>query len=67
MKEYKVFSAIHQLKEKGFRRSSVAKQLGINRRTVERYWDMSVEEYERQQTQICRERTLDKHHDQPLL
>jgi hypothetical protein len=29
MKEYKVFSAIHQLKEKGFRRSSVAKQLGI--------------------------------------
>lgn len=67
MKEYKVFSAIHQLKEKGFRRGSVAKQLGINRRTVERYWDMPVEEYERQQTQICRERTLDKHHDQIVI
>lgn len=37
MKEYKVYKEIQQLREKGFRKNSVAKQLGVNWRTVDRY------------------------------
>ena len=46
MKGYSVYNAIQQLKERGFKKASVARQLNLNRRTVIRYWDMSVEEYE---------------------
>lgn len=42
MKGYRVYSVIHQLKERGFKKASVAKQLNINRRTVNRYWNMTV-------------------------
>ena len=42
MKEIKVYNAIHQLKERGFKKDSVAKQLSINWRTVDRYWNMTV-------------------------
>jgi len=49
MKEYKVYKEIKQLKEKGFKRNSVAKQLGVTWRTVERYWEMGVDEYEQEQ------------------
>jgi transposase len=49
MKEYKVYKEIKQLKEKGFKRNSVATQLGLNWRTVARYWEMDVEEYEQEQ------------------
>ena len=46
MKGYSVYNAIQQLKERGFKKATVAKQLGINRRTVDRYWNMSVERYD---------------------
>ena len=48
MKGYNVYSRIQQLKEKGFKKATVAKQLHINRRTVDKYWSMSVEDYEKQ-------------------
>jgi len=48
MKGYRVYSQIKQLQEKGFSRTSVAKRLNINRRTVNRYWGMSADEYENQ-------------------
>jgi len=46
MKGYKVYSKIQQLKSLGFKRAAVAKQLKANWRTVDRYWDMSPEEFE---------------------
>lgn len=58
MKGYCVYSQIHQLKEKGFRKTTVAKMLGINRRTVNRYWDMLTDDYEINASNICRERAL---------
>ena len=58
MKGYCVYSQIHQLKEKGFRKTTVAKMLGINRRTVNRYWDMLADDYEINASNICRERAL---------
>lgn len=56
MKGYLVYSQIQQLKEKGFKKANVAKQLGINRRTVDRYWNMSADEiphYYRKKTAGC--------------
>ena len=46
MKGYKMYTQIKHLKDKGFTRHWVAKQLGIHRKTVSRYWDMPVDEYE---------------------
>ena len=67
MKEIKVYNAIHQLKERGFKKDSVAKQLDINWRTVDRYWDMTVEEYESQARQLKRGSQLDDYKDQIIL
>ena len=61
MKEIKVYSKIHELKEKGFRKDSVAKQLGINWRTVDRYWDMSPDDYNNNYDNIDRLHLLDKY------
>lgn len=64
MKGYSVYNAIQQLKEKGFSKASVAKQLNRNRRTVIRYWNMSVEEYEQKYLGLCREKALDTYRNQ---
>lgn len=37
MKGYNVYSKIQKLKEKGFKKATVAKRLHINRRTVDKY------------------------------
>ena len=57
MKGYCVYSQIQQFKEKGFKKNTVANMLGINRRTVNRYWDM-LADYELNATTICREKAL---------
>lgn len=57
--------AIKQMKERGFSKNAVAKQLGINRRTVDRYWEMSPDEYE--SLSVRRGSTLDKHRETILL
>lgn len=67
MKEIKVYSKIHELKEKGFRKDSVAKQLGINWRTVDRYWDMSPDDYNNNYDNIDRIHLLDKYRETIVL
>jgi transposase len=67
MKEYKVYNAIQQLKERGFRKDSVAKQLNINWRTVDRYWDMTADEYESQSQGLKRGSRLDDYQNQILI
>lgn len=67
MKEIKVYNAIHQLKERGFKKDSVAKQLKINWRTVDRYWDMTVAEYESQSQSLKRASQMDDYKTQILL
>lgn len=61
MKGYSVYSQIQQLKEQGFRKDAVAKSLGLNWRTVNRYWDMTVDEYEENSANICRAQLLDEY------
>ena len=65
MKGYRVYMAIRQMKERGFSRNAVAKHLGINRRTVERYWEMAPDEYEA--LSVSRSSALDKHREIILL
>ena len=67
MKGYSVYSQIQQLKEKGFKKSAVAKQLNINRRTVDRYWNMKAEEYELNSANICRTKVLGEYENIILL
>ncbi len=43
MKGYSVYHSIKQLKDQGFKKAAVARSFGINRRTVDRYWDMSLD------------------------
>lgn len=63
MKGYSVYSKIHQLKERGFRKDTVVKSLGINWRTVDRYWNMTLDEYESNVTTVCKARLLDDYLD----
>jgi len=44
MKEWKM-CRIHQLKESGFKKAQVAKKLGINVKTVYKYWELQPDEY----------------------
>lgn len=67
MKGYSVYSQIQQLKEKGFKKSAVAKQLNINRRTVDRYWNMKADEYELNSANICRTKVLGEYENTILL
>ena len=59
MKGYSVYNSIQQLKEQGFKKATVARKLEINRRTVDRYWDMSVDEYQEMHCNVRRKQTLD--------
>jgi len=63
MKGYSVYSKIHQLKERGFRKDTVAKSLGINWRTVDRYWNMTVDAYESEVATVFKARLLDDYRD----
>ena len=64
MKGYNVYSKIKQMREAGFSQRAVAKNLGINRKTVKRYWEMNVEDFEHNSQKIVRIRTLDIHRSQ---
>ena len=61
MKGYRVYSQIKQLQEKGFSMTAVAKRLGVNRRTVRRYWSVDVDGY--QNLSNSRRRLLDEYQD----
>lgn len=61
MKGYRVYSQIKQLQEKGFSMTAIANRLGVNRRTVKRYWTMDAKDYE--SLSINREKLLDGHQD----
>lgn len=66
MKGYSVYNSIQQLKEQGFKKAAVARNLDINRRTVDRYWDMSVDEYQELHCKIKRKQSLDDYKDSIL-
>ena len=58
MKGFKMYNQIQQLKELGFKKAGIAKQLKINRETVSRYWNMTAEEFEDEQNRVKKLSTL---------
>ena len=63
MKGYIVYSKIQQLKEKGFKKATVARTLCVNRRTVDHYWNMAPDVFEAEQSKICRQKMLANYQD----
>ena len=61
MKGYRVYSKIQQFRSAGFSQRQVARRLGINRKTVKRYWEMPADEYEEMSGTVCRMQYLDKY------
>jgi len=45
MKGWNMYSRIHQLKEDGFKKAKVARKLGIDVKTVSKYWNMTPDDY----------------------
>lgn len=45
MVNLKIYAKIQELRNKKFKRTQVAKQLGINRETVSKYWEMTPDEF----------------------
>ena len=60
MQGYYVYRKIQQFRMAGFSQRQVTRRLGINRKTVKRYWEMPVNEYEEMSGTICRMQYLDK-------
>ena len=56
-----MYTQIKQLKEKGFKQSAVSNQLNIHRNTVKRYWNMSVDEFEKATYSINNTKLLSEH------
>ncbi len=63
MKGIKMYAKIQELKEFGMSQNAVAAQLGINRGTVRRYWNMSAEEYSRYSCSVRRISILERYKD----
>jgi transposase len=55
LKGWKMFAEIKKYKEMGLNKSQVERKLDINYKTVDKYWDMSHEEYS-SLSQKCRSR-----------
>jgi len=64
MVRWKMYNEIYQLKNMGLNKSQVARQLGINVKTVSKYWDVDAEGFSEQLKQSnSRSQKLDKYHD----
>lgn len=52
MVNWKMYAKIQELRNKKFKKTQVAKQLGIDRETVAKYWEMSPDEFAAQNKYI---------------
>ena len=61
MKGWKMYSKIHQLKADGLKKSQVSRKLGLNYKTISKYWTMSPSEYQAyQEKSNTRKKKLEK-------
>ena len=62
MKGWKMYSKIHQLKEDGLNKAQVSRKLGIDYKTVTKYWDMNPSAHQNYlETTQTRRKKLDKY------
>jgi len=40
-----MYSKIKEMKQKGFKKRSAARQAQVSRETIDKYWDMEADEY----------------------
>ena len=66
MKNLTEYNRIKMLKDQGLQKAAVARQLRINRRTVDKYWEMSPDEYQMMQHRVKRMSLLDDYQDMIL-
>lgn len=67
MKGWPVYQDIQQLKEIGLNKSQAGRQLGINWKTVDYYWEMTPDEFaEQQKKSKNRRKNLEPYKDQIL-
>lgn len=48
MKDWKMYTEIQKLKSLGYKKTKAARKLEINFRTINKYWDMTLEQYSAQ-------------------
>ncbi len=66
-KGWKMYTDIQYLKEIGLNKSQIARELGISRPTLNKYYDMDDEEYNMKLEEIQKRRKkADKYHDEIL-
>lgn len=59
-----MYSQIHQLKENGFNKTQVARKLGINVKTVRKYWELPPDDfYQKLVNSRQRPKYLEQYHD----
>lgn len=66
MKGFRVYIGIQQLKELGFSKRSVARQLATSRDTVSKYWYMNPDMFKKQLHQVNKQMLL-SHHESMIL
>lgn len=64
MKGWPMYQDLQQLKEMGLNKSQVQRQLGIDWKTVNRYWEMTPDEFAEIRRNNKRTRKLEKYEDQ---
>ena len=63
MKGIKMYTKIQKLKEHGISQNKAAQYLGIHRKTVKRYWNMTADEYEKYHNSVRKSSVLDQYRD----
>ena len=64
MKGWPMYQELQQLKEMGLNKSQVQRQLGIDWKTVDRYWEVTPDEYDEIRKNTKRTRKLEKYEEQ---
>lgn len=68
LKGWKLFGEIKKMKEKGFNKSQISRQLSIDFETVSKYWNMAPDEYAKLlEKRKSRVKKLDKYEDEIVL
>lgn len=63
MKGIKMYTRIQELKEHGVSQNKAAQYLGVHRKTIKRYWNMTADEYEKYHNSVRKSSVLDQYRD----
>ena len=63
MKGIKMYTKIQELKEHGVSQNKAAQYLGIHRKTIKHYWNMTADEYEKYHNSVRKSSVLDQYRD----